>query len=153
MIVLYQWMLKIFGWNTFVPSQPDGLRPAAAKFQHLFNTLGLSSAAATLMIVTILSVCAYYFVWNRGSSSAIKYRYRIGWWLLFLFVTALFVALATNGVMHLFMQGQGIQQFHTNAYWAVALCNFLYSLLVFFGASVFVAKVFAKHTNASCTPF
>ena len=150
MIVLYQWMLKIFGWNTFVPKQPDELRPAAATFQHLFNTLGLTSAAATLVIVTILSVCVYYFIWNRGSSSALKYRYRIGWWLLFLFVTAVVVALATNGVMHICLNGQ---HFQTNAYWAVALCNFLYSLLVFFGASVLVAKVFAKHTNASCTPF
>ena len=150
MIVLYKWMLKIFGWNTFVSSQPDDLRPAAAKFQQLFNTLGLTSAAVTLVVVTLLSVCAYYFIWNRGSSSALKYRYRIGWWLLFLFVTAAVVALATNGVMHICLNGQ---HFQTNAYWAVALCNFLYSLLVFFGASVLVAKAFAKHTNASCTPF
>lgn len=150
MIALYQWMLRIFGWNGWVASQPEDLRQQAAWFQHLFNTVGVNSAALTLIVLVLVFVYIYYFWWNRKTSSTFKFRYRIGWWLLFLFSTAILVAIATRFVMLVFMPGG---HFQTNAYWAVSLCNFLYAIILFLFSSVFISKVFAKYTNASCTPF
>ncbi len=143
-------MLKLFGWNTFVAHQPEELRPAAAQFQNIFNTVGLSAAAGTLIVLALISVVVFYFLWSKGSSPRIKYRYRIGWWFVFIFVTALVIGLLTTFVMKLFMNNA---HFATDAYMAVSICNFLYSLIVFFLGSLFVSKVFSRYTNASCTPF
>lgn len=43
MIIIYEWMLRIFGWNTFVVNQPDALRQQASVFQKMFNTMGVTS--------------------------------------------------------------------------------------------------------------
>lgn len=149
MIIIYEWMLRIFGWNTFVVNQPVELRQRASAFQKLFNSLGVSVAALTLVLVTFLFVYIYYFIWNKYSSTKFKYRYRIKWWLIFLFSTAFIVSIFTYIVVPIILN----TQFNTNAYVALSLCNFLYTILVFIFYSFVVVYFFGKHTNASCTPF
>lgn len=142
-------MLKLFGWNTFVANQPENLRPAAAQFQNLFNTVGLNAAALTLIIVTAIVVVIYYFIWTNHSTPRAKYRYRAWWWLLFLFVSGFATALLTQLSM-LLVIGKSI--FNTNAFSAVSLCNFLYSLAIFILLSILITASMARFTNASCTP-
>lgn len=149
MIIIYEWMLRMFGWNTFVVNQPDALKHKASEFQKLFNALGVGTAAGTLVLVTLLGVYIYYFVWNKHSSSKFKYRFRLKWWFMFLILTAIIVSILTYVVVPLVLNSQ----FNTNAYVALSLCNFLYSILVFVFYSFIVVYFLGKHTNASCTPF
>lgn len=149
MILIYEWMLRIFGWNTFVVNQPDALRQDASQFQKLFNTLGVSTAICTLIVVTFLGIYIYYFIWNKHSSSKFKYRFRLKWWFMFLFLTTFAVSVLTYIIVPLVLDSQ----FNTNAYVALSLCNFLYSILVFAFYSFIVVYFLGKHTNASCTPF
>lgn len=147
---IFKWILQLIGWSRFVAEQPEDLRPAAAQFQHQFNTTGITSAVITLIFVVAAAVALYYFWWNKSSSETFKYRYRLRWWTLWLSGTAILVAGSTFGVMRLMMLEQ---IFRTGAYWTVSLCCALYSIPAFIIGSLFAAKVFAKHTNASCTPF
>lgn len=149
MIIIYEWMLRIFGWNTFVVNQPDALRQQASVFQKMFNTMGVTSAVLTLILGTVLFASFYYFYWNKYSSYKFKYRYRLKWWFMFLFLTAILVSILTYVVVPLVLNSQ----FNTNAYVALSLCNFLYSILVFVFYSFIVVYFLGKHTNASCTPF
>lgn len=150
MDVFYQWMLSFFNWKGWVASQPEELRQHAAQFQHMFNTVGVTSAAVILIVIVSISVCIFYFWWSKKTSPKFKYRYRIGWWLLFLFSTAIIVAIVTRLVMPVMIQGI---RFQTNAYWAVSLCNFLYAIILYFFISIIITKALPKYTNASCTPF
>ena len=151
---IYTPFLKLFGWNSFLNEQPNDLRGIAAQFQQYFATLGCGSAFGTLLVITIVGVILYYFKWCNGSSKRFQYRFRLKWWLIWLFSTALITALFTYIVLLIaeyFLLNNN--QLGKEFYYAVSICNFIYSLVIFFVFSIAAAKLGDKHTNASCTPF
>ena len=150
MLLMYKWMLVIFGWNRFISDQPNDLKLLANQFFRIFSDVGTVSAFITMSVLTIIAVVLYYFWWTNGSSKHFKFRYRIRWWLLWGLVTSVLVMVVTPFVMQMLMQSD----FHggDKFYWAVSLCNLLYSIVIFFIGSV-ISQSFTKLTNASCTPF
>jgi uncharacterized protein involved in cysteine biosynthesis len=144
-------MLQLFGWNEWVASQPEGLQASAAEFQKQFNNIGVSAAAIVLVILIVISVALYYFWWSNGSSRIFKYRHRIHWWLIWLFSSSIIVSAATPLSIKLVVRDYAPN--YNNALMAVSICNFLYAIILFIVLSIFISKVAAKSTNASCTPF
>lgn len=153
MISIYRWILQLFGWNSWVAGQPEQLQPTAAQFQRSFNSLGVTSAAITLGITIFIAVLVFYFWWSNGSSRFCKYRYRLRWWFLWMFASSLVVVSATALVMHIVLNGQtGYNLDSHNAYWAIYICNFIYSTVLYFVLSIIISWATPKYTNASCTP-
>lgn len=151
MIILYKWMLQLFGWNVWVANQPEELQANAAQFQKQFNTIGLSAAAIVLIVLVLIGVALYYLWWSNGSSKVFKYRHRIHWWLIWLFSSSIIVSAATPVTIGFLLRDFAFK--YNDALMAVSICNFLYSIILFIVLSVIVSKVASKLTNASCTPF
>lgn len=150
MLAVYKWMLNIFGWNNFIARQPEDLRQKAGEFMREFSAVGTSSAFLTLILFAILGLVLYYFVFTKFSSKRIKYRYRLTWWLVWFFLTSILTMAITPLMMRLFMSWSDFLA--GKFFWAVSLCNLIYSLIIFFIGSLII-KQFPKFTDASCTPF
>ena len=151
MFILYKWMLRLFGWNVWVIEQPEETRQKAAQFQQQFNELGCSAAFIELLLLILLAVVLYYFWWSNGSSKRFKYRYRVQWWILWLFASAIVTALLTPGILSVIFLDVPFN--FKAALVAVSICNFLYSIILFFVSSIIITKACPQSTNASCTPF
>ena len=152
MINLYKWMLQLFGWNNFVAEQPEGLRQQAAIFYQKFNSIGLDVAFCVCCVALVLvGVVLYYFWWSNGSSKRFKYRYRIHWWITWLLSNSVIVSVVTPFAIKFVLRNYNFN--YADALMAVSLCNFLYAIILFFGLSWLVSKMFPKFTNAACTPF
>lgn len=150
MLAVYKWMLNIFGWNNFIARQPEDLRQKASEFMREFSAIGTSSAFLTLILFAILGLVLYYFVFTKFSSKRIKYRYRLTWWLVWFFLTSILTMVITPLVMRLFMSWSDFLA--GKFFWAVSLCNLIYSLVIFLIGSLIIVQ-FPKFTDASCTPF
>ena len=65
MLLMYKWMLVIFGWNRFISDQPNDLKLLANQFFRIFSDVGTVSAFITMSVLTIIAVVLYYFCLHR----------------------------------------------------------------------------------------
>ena len=147
---LYKWFL--FGWNQWPLKWPDEVRTSALAFYRSFNSTGMATAFATLILVSIILVAIYYFIISNKFGG---YKYRIHHWLIVLGINAVLVGVLTVFLPRFFVTPNNAQFIKDAPFFSLGIINAVYSLIVFFLFSMVVTKVklLSKKTNASSTPF
>ncbi len=147
---LYKWFL--FGWSQWPLKWPDEVRTSALAFYRSFNSSGMTTAFAILILISLLFVAFYYFVLSNKFSG---YKYRIHHWLIVLGINAIVVGVLT-AIIPTFVVTPNNAQFIKDApFFSLGIINAVYSLVVFFLFSLVVTKFrpLSRKTNASSTPF
>ena len=147
---LYKWFL--FGWSQWPLKWPDGVRTSALAFYRSFNSTGMVTAFAILILVSLILVAAYYFIISNKFGG---YKFRIYHWLIVLGINAVLVGALTVILPRFFVTPNNAQFIKDAPFFSLGIINAVYSLLVFFLFSMVVTKFkpLSRKTNASSTPF